>query len=135
ESRSGLETGVVAMTDHGRTYAYPPAVQFQVRDEVIKDYVKAADYLNNERFDVVSLQHEFGIFGGEAGSYITTLLSRLRMPIVTSLHTVLSAPSPSQRCVMDRIIELSAKLVVMATKGEQLLRAVYGVSPEKIAVI
>jgi len=134
-SRPGLETGVVAMTDHGRTYAYPPAVRFQIRDEVIKDYTKAADYLNNERFEVVSLQHEFGIFGGEAGNYITTLLSRLKMPIVTTLHTVLPAPSSSQRDVMERIVGLSAKLVVMATKAEQLLRSVYGVSPEKVAVI
>ena len=135
ELRPDLETGVVAMTDHGRTYAYPQAVHFQVRDEVIKDYTKAADYLNSESFDVVSLQHEFGIFGGEAGSHITTLLSRLRMPIVTTLHTVLSTPSQSQRAAMDRIVGLSAKLVVMATKAEQLLRSVHGVSPEKIAVI
>jgi len=134
-SRPDLRTEIVAMTDHGRVYAYPSVVRFQVRDEVIKDYVKAADYLNKERFDVVSLQHEFGIFGGEAGSHITALLSRLRMPIVSTLHTVLASPSPSQREAMAQVIALSARLVVMAQKGRQLLRSVYGVSPGKIAVI
>ena len=82
------------MTDPGRTYDYPPAVRFQIRDETIDDYVQAAEFLNTSRFDVVSLQHEYGIFGGEAGGNIIELLSRLEMPIVTTLHTVLSQPTP-----------------------------------------
>ena len=73
-ARPDLETCVVAMTDPGRTYDYPPAVRFQIRDEVIGDYVQAAEFLNNAGFDVVSLQHEYGIFGGEAGGNIVELL-------------------------------------------------------------
>ena len=116
-ARPDLETCVVAMTDPGGTYAYPPAVRFQVRDDVIGDYVQAAEFLNSAGFDVACLQHEYGIFGGEAGGNIVELLSRLEMPIVTTLHTVLSQPTPAQRDVMRRIIDASAKLVVMSREG------------------
>src|SRR5205823_8712126 len=116
-SRPNLEACVVAMTDHGRIYDYPSVVHYQVRDQTIEDYEKAAQFLNDAQFDVVSLQHEFGIFGGEAGGHIIALLSRLRMPVVTTLHTILPAPSPTQHDVMRQIISLSATLVVMADEG------------------
>ena len=88
-ARPDLKTCVVAMTDPGRTYDYPKAVHFQVRDELVGDYVQAAEFLNNG-FDVVSLQHEYGIFGGEAGSNIIELLKRLQMPIVPARMTTRS---------------------------------------------
>src|SRR5579872_4000148 len=96
ESRAGLTTDIVAMTDHGNTYDYPPVVRVQVNDDNLEDYARAADYLNAKQFELVCLQHEFGIFGGEAGSHIMALLSRLTMPIVTTLHTVLADPKPVQ---------------------------------------
>ena len=133
-ARPDLKTCVVAMTDPGRTYDYPKAVHFQVRDELVGDYVQAAEFLNNG-FDVVSLQHEYGIFGGEAGSNIIELLKRLQMPIVTTLHTVLSQPTPIQRDVMRRIIDASTKIVVMSEKGHELLRSVHDVTARKIEVI
>src|SRR6202035_2467387 len=83
----------------------------------------------------VSLQHEFGIFGGEAGSHIMILLSRLTIPIVTTLHTVLSEPTKAQREVIAQIVEISSKVVVMAGKGRELLRSVYQVPDEKIEII
>ena len=130
-----LETCVVAMSDTDSTYVYPEPVRFQVRDAVGQDYRKAATFLNGGGFDVVSLQHEYGIFGGEAGADILELLSRLNMPIVTTLHTVLAAPSQVQRRVLDRIIDVSAKLVVMSDKGRQFLRSIHDVSATKIDVI
>ena len=123
------------MTDAGRTYDYPPAVRFEIHDEKISDYVKAAEFLNSTGFDVVSLQHEYGIFGGEAGGNILELLSRLEMPVVTTLHSVLAKPTPSQHDVMRRIIDASAKLVVMSEKGHEFLRSVHGVPVRKIEVI
>ena len=135
DSRAELETAIVAMTDHGQAYDYPPIVRLQINDQKLEDYARAADFLNAERFDVVCLQHEFGIFGGEAGNHVTALLSRLTMPIVTTLHTVLAEPRPAQRTVLNRIVEASAKVVVMAEKGRELLRNEYGVPPEKIEVI
>ena len=134
-ARPDLETCVVAMTNPGRTYDYPPAVRFQIHDETIDDYAQAAEFLNNAGFDVVSLQHEYGIFGGEAGGNIIELLSRLEMPIVTTLHTVLAKPTPIQRDVMRQIIDTSAKIVVMSEKGREFLRSVHDVPARKIEVI
>ena len=134
-SRPNLQTCIVAMTDHDQTYDYPASVALQIKDDSIEEYVGAAAFLNAGRFDIVCLQHEFGIFGGEAGAHILELLSRLTMPVVTTLHTVLAAPSAAQRAVMERIVEVSSKVVVMAHKGRELLRDIYRVPDDKIEVI
>lgn len=134
-ARPDLETCVVAMNDPGGGYDYPAAVRFQIAEETTDGYVGAADFLNTERFDVVCLQHEYGIFGGEAGGHIIELLKRLTMPIVTTLHTVLPAPTLAQYNVISKIIARSTKIVVMAEKGREFLRSVHDVSPQKIEVI
>lgn len=133
--RTDLETAIVAMTDRDGHYDYPDSVHFEIGQDRIDDYVRAAVALDAGGFDVVSLQHEFGIFGGEAGAHVLTLLDRLTMPVVTTLHTVLAAPSPAQRAVMDRLVAGSARIVVMAEKGRELLRTVYGAPAGKIEVI
>jgi glycosyltransferase involved in cell wall biosynthesis len=134
-ARSAARSVIVAMNDQGRAYEYPPVVQFQIDDEEPAAYARAANFLNENEFQVACLQHEFGIFGGEAGGHIVGLLSRLNMPIVTTLHTVLDKPERAQRAVFERILEVSAKVVVMAEKAEGLLRTVYGVPRERIEVI
>ena len=134
-ARPDLQTCVVAMNDPGSAYDYPAAVRFQIHDETIDGYAQAADYLNTARLDVVCLQHEYGIFGGDAGEHIIELLKRLAMPVVTTLHTVLPTPTPAQRNVMGKIIARSTKIVVMAEKGRGLLRSVHDVAPQKIEVI
>jgi glycosyltransferase involved in cell wall biosynthesis len=134
-SRTLPETCIVAMTDHGQTYDYPSSVVLQIGDDNLEDYLRAADFLNAGRFDTVCLQHEFGVFGGEAGAHILVLLLRLTMPVVTTLHTVLAEPTIAQRAVMVRIAEASSKVVVMANKGRELLRNVYQVPDDKIEVI
>jgi len=134
-SRPGTEAAIVAMNDAGQSYAYPPVVRMQIRADELEDYFRTADVMNGERFDVVSLQHEFGIFGGEAGAHVLSLLSRLNMPIVTTLHTVLSEPAPQQRRVFNEIVALSSKVVVMAEKGRELLRSTYAVPAQKIEII
>jgi glycosyltransferase involved in cell wall biosynthesis len=132
---AAIETCIVAMNDEGRVYDYPRAVQFQINSDDIEQYVQAADFLNERQFDVVSLQHEYGIFGGEAGAHILALLSRLTMPVVTTLHTVLSEPTKAQHAVLVQVIRASSVVVVMAEKASELLREVYGVPAEKIEVI
>ena len=134
-ARPDLDTCVVAMTDTDRTYDYPPDVRFEIHDEAIADYIGAAEFLNSAGFDVVCLQHEYGIFGGEAGGNIIELLSRLEMPVVTTLHTILANPTRAQRDVMRQIIDISAKIVVMAEKGREFLLSVHDVAPRKIEVI
>ena len=134
-SGSQIEACVVAMSDDRRTYDYPSEVKFNIRDDVLEDYARAADFLNYEKYDAVSLQHEFGIFGGDAGAHILALLARLDMPVVTTFHTVLSCPTPSQHNVLRKIAELSSVVVVMAEKARELLRTVYDVPLAKIEVI
>src|SRR5205807_654422 len=111
------------------------AVAFHIQDDKIEEYIRAADFLNAGRFDTVCLQHEFGIFGGEAGGHILELLSRLTMPVVTTFHTVLANPTAAQRAVMERLVDASSKVVVMANKARELLRSVYQVADDKIEVI
>jgi glycosyltransferase involved in cell wall biosynthesis len=113
-------------------YAYPPRVRFELTEKDIESYRRAADFLNINNVDLVCLQHEYGIFGGRAGSHILSLLCELRMPIVTTLHTILRDPDPDQRRVLEEVAALSDRLVVMSERGAEFLQEVYGVSPEKI---
>jgi glycosyltransferase involved in cell wall biosynthesis len=130
-----IATSIVAMTDRDRDYAYPDSVGFEVRDGNLADFIAAADHINQGGFDAVSLQHEFGIFGGEAGGHILTLLERVRPPIVTTLHTILAKPTEAQRRVLDRIVELSSCIVTMNEMGRDLLLSRYGVAAAKVNVI
>lgn len=134
-ARPDLETGVVAMTESGGAYAYPQAVRFEIPAENVDNYVDAAEFLNNAGYDVVCLQHEYGIFGGEAGGNITKLLSRLKMPVVTTLHTILAKPTAAQHDVMQRVIDTSSKIVVMSEKGHQLLHSAHDVPADKVEII
>ncbi len=133
--RADLDTCVIAMNDAGETYDYPAPVRIQLRDDVVDDYLQTAKFLNRSGCDLVSLQHEYGIFGGVAGSHIVELLSRLEMPVVTTLHTVLPNPSSEQHDVMSRIIERSSKLVVMSERGRDFLHTSHGVPAHDIDVI
>jgi glycosyltransferase involved in cell wall biosynthesis len=101
----------------------------------IESYRRAADFLNINNVDLVCLQFEYGIFGGRAGSHILTLLRELRMPIVTTLHTILREPDAQQRQVLENVATLSDRLVVMSERGAEFLQKVYRVSPEKIDLI
>ena len=126
---------VVAMNDAGQRYAYPPRVRFEVAERDIASYRVAADFLNANKIDVVSVQHEYGIFGGEAGIYLLTLLRKLRMPIVTTVHTILGKPDSMQRRAMNEIARLSKRLVVMSAHGAALIHNVHDVPEHKIDII
>ena len=116
-------------------YDYPPRVRFELTEKDVESYRRAADFLNINNVDMVSLQHEYGIFGGRAGSYILALLRELRMPVVTTLHTILQDPTPDQLRVLEEIASLSDRLVVMSERGSRFLQEVYRVPPEKIDLI
>ncbi len=130
-----IECFVLAMNDPGRRHAYPPRVRFEIAESEIASYRRAADFLNVNAVDIVSVQHEYGIFGGKAGRHVLQLLRELRMPVVTTLHTILAKPDPLQRGVMDELTSLSERLVVMSASGAKLLQEVHGVSPDKIDLI
>jgi hypothetical protein len=109
------DTAIVAMNDGNAVYDYPASVRCQVHEDDPRQYQSAARFLNEAKFDVVCLQHEFGIFGGEAGARILGLLENLTVPLVTTLHTVLAEPAPAQRRVLQKIADLSAKLRLFRT--------------------
>ncbi|MFM8414271.1 MAG: glycosyltransferase family 4 protein, partial [Planctomycetota bacterium] len=114
---------------------HPPEVRFTIHHASLPAYRRAAEYLNLCNVDVVSLQHEYGIFGGPAGDHVLTLLRGLKMPVHTTLHTVLAEPSADQRQVLEELIGLSARLAVMTERGRTLLRELYGVDDARIDVI
>ncbi len=125
----------VPMNDVPEGYAYPERVRFEVRQHAREDYLMAADYFNLNQVDVVCLQHEYGIFGGSYGSFILDLLKRLRMPIVTTLHTILKEPTGYQRLIIQELGKISDRLVVMSHLGQQFLEDIYKIPSEKIVYI
>lgn len=130
-----LDCFVVAMNDLGARHRYPQRVRFEIPQGEIEAYRRAADYLNVSAVDAVSVQHEYGIFGGKAGGHVLELLRNLRMPVITTLHTVLESPNLEQRAVMDALLTLSERVVVMSCDGAALLHEVHGADIKTIDVI
>ena len=125
----------VSVNDIGDGYEYPEVVRFEIEEQDLSSYLRAADFLNISNVDIVCLQHEFGIFGGPAGGHILALLRELRMPVVITLHTILREPRADQRRVMQELISLSTRLVVMVERGRQMLQEIYQAPPAKIDLI
>ena len=125
----------VPVNDTAAGYAYPSRVRFELFEKDLGSFRRAADFLNINSVDLVSLQFEYGIFGGRAGSHVLALLRELRMPIVTTLHTILQEPDAHQRRVLEEVTALSDRVVVMSQRGAAFLRDVYRVSPAKIDLI
>ncbi len=126
---------VVAMNERPDGYLYPERVRFEVAQNKPSDYELAANVLNMRHVDVACLQHEYGIFGGANGSYILKLLRELRMPLVTTLHTVLREPLEGQKQVLTEIIKLSDRVVVMSERAVEFLVDIYGAPREKVEFI
>ena len=120
-------------TDEG--YDYPARVRWSLSQDDLKSYQEAAEFLNFNNIDMVCLQHEYGIFGGPAGSHILHLLRHLKMPVVTTLHTVLREPNPDQLMVMEEIAELSDRLIVMSQLSAQILQEVFRIPGSKIDMV
>ncbi len=130
-----IDCVVVPVNDIPEGYDYPSEVRFEFSQQDLDSYRRAADFLNFSNVDLACLQHEFGIYGGQAGRNILALLRDLQMPIVTTLHTVLREPSKDQRSVMRGLADLSSRLIVMSERGRGFLLEVYGVPDDKIDVI
>ena len=126
---------VVALNDLPEGYDYPSEVNFEIRAQHKDDYQRAAEFLNLSSVDAISLQHEYGIFGGPDGVHVVHMLTNLKKPVVTTLHTVLQEPSPMQKETLKAIISLSTLVVVLANKGVEILKKVYDVPEGKIVMI
>ena len=125
----------VPVNDTELGYDYPERVRWSLAQDDVKSYEQAAEFLNFNNIDMVCLQHEYGIFGGPAGSHILHLLRGLKMPVVTTLHTVLREPSPDQRRAMEEIAELSDRLIVMSQLSSQFLQEIFKVPGSKIDMV
>ena len=126
---------VYAMDDHPGRYAYPEAVTAAIPQHDLSAYVATARRIEESGAQVLWLQHEYGIFGGEAGGHIFALLDRLTIPLIVTLHTVLEKPSASERTVLEGLLRRAAKVIVMAERGREILERVYGASSKSIVTI
>ena len=123
------------VNDTEQGYDYPARVRWSLAQDDVASYQEAAEFLNFHNIDMVCLQHEYGIFGGPAGSHILDLLRGLKMPVVTTLHTVLREPNPDQLSVMEEIAELSDRLIVMSQLSSQFLQEIFKVPGSKIDLV
>ena len=126
---------VVSVNDTPDGYDYPSEVRYDFYQHDQPAYQKAAEFLNSKNVDVVCLQHEYGIYGGSAGSYILTLLRHLTMPVVTTFHTILKDPNEEQLVVLKSIADLSSRVICMTEKGRDFLINIYEIPEDKIDVI
>ncbi len=133
-ARGDFEPVVVAMRSDS-TLKYNEPVKFEIRQNVKNDYICAADYINFSQVDLICVQHEFGLFGGEGGSYLNLLLNRLNAPIITTLHTVLNEPSPAYYTSMVELCNRCRKVITMNNRGVDMLQEIYGVPEKKIQLI
>jgi glycosyltransferase involved in cell wall biosynthesis len=132
---SDINCWAVVMNDRPEGYPYPERVRFEINQNRLSDYSIASEFINISQPDIVCVQHEYGIFGGSAGSHLLKLLGELRMPVVTTLHTILKDPDPEYLEVMCTLTDLSDKLIVMSRKAVDFLKEIYSVPEEKIAFI
>ena len=129
------EIFVVAMNDKDQEYDYPPIVKHTIRQHEKQDYISAAEYINATAADICIVQHEFGIYGGESGAFILSLMKELTMPIVTTVHTVLQTPSYHEKSIIKKMGEFSQKMVVMSKLAVNFLTTIYQIPLQKIAII
>ena len=135
KSFPNAEYSVVPVNDRHNGYDYSPEVRFEIDEQDLASYLRAADFLNFANTDLVCLQHEYGIYGGMAGSHILSLIRNLRMPVVTTFHTVLKDPDIHQRRVLVELVQLSTRVVIMTEHARKFLIEVYGVPESKIDLI
>ena len=129
------KVSIAALNDQPEGYDYGTEVGFEINSQNRMDYRRAADYVNLSDTKVVNVQHEYGIFGGDDGDNLLTFLDVVRKPVVSTLHTILKKPSDHQQEVLREVCEKSSEVVVLANKGIELLRDVYGVSPDDVSMI
>ena len=135
ESDGVNDVFAVAMNDKPEGYPYPDRVHFEIRQNIQEDYRLAAEYLNIQQVAAVCLQHEYGIFGGPCGSYLLSMLRRLRRPLVTTFHTILKDPTDQQKLVLQEVSRISNRVIVMADMARGFLQDIYDIPKEKIAMI
>ncbi|OYY91793.1 MAG: glycosyl transferase family 1 [Sphingomonas sp. 28-66-16] len=130
-----LTVDVYAMDDHPGRYAYPPAVTASIPQDDRAAYIAAARAIESSGAEAIWVQHEYGIFGGPAGEFILTLLDRTSLPVIVTLHTILEHPNADERRVMEGLLRRSARVIVMAERGREILQRVHGFGGKAVVMI
>jgi glycosyltransferase involved in cell wall biosynthesis len=133
--KDSIEGCIIAMNDHDQTYNYPEEVKFTIRQEHQRDYLSAVKFINLSGADLCILEHEFGIFGGQDGVYILSLLHRLEIPLIVTLHTIIKTPSYNEKAILVEICRMANRIVVMSHKAIEFLTSIYNIEREKIVFI
>lgn len=128
-----LKTGVIAITDQPLHYGDDVRLELKQHDRT--SYAETAKKINRSDIDVLVVEHEYGIFGGECGEYLLDLIDLVQKPIVTTLHTVLPQPSDKQREILSKLCAKSEKVVTMAMNSRKVLEDVYNVDSSKVELI
>ncbi|NQX58058.1 glycosyltransferase family 4 protein [Paenibacillus qinlingensis] len=131
----GFNKPRIIAINNNETYDYDDQVMKEIGQHQLSDYIETADYLSTSDVDLLVIQHEFGIYGGESGEYLIPFVEKLTIPFVVIFHTVLTKPSAKQLHIMNRVAELSVKVVTMAQSTVTDLISIYGVDAAKIAFI
>ena len=126
---------ITAINDAQKNYLYPAEVHFEIEEQNRLSYQRAAEFLNLNNVDAVSIQHEFGIYGGETGIFILDFLKALEIPSIVTLHTILKEPTDQQRFIIQQLDYYCERFVVMTEQGRAFLESIYGVASEKIDII
>ena len=134
-TKDSIDGFIVAMNDHDQTYDYPEEVKLTIRQEHQRDYLSAVKFINLSGADLCILEHEFGIFGGQDGVYILSLLHRLEIPLIVTIHTIIKTPSYNQKAILMEICRMANKIIVMSHKAIEFLTSIYNVEREKIVFV
>jgi glycosyltransferase involved in cell wall biosynthesis len=130
-----IQVDVYAMDDHPGRYDYPPAVVAAIPQNELSAYVSTARAIDASGAQAIWVQHEYGIYGGPAGEHLLALLDRTTLPVIVTLHTILEKPSADERRVLEGLLRRSARVIVMAERGREILQRVYGANPRQIVMI
>lgn len=134
-TKDSIDGFIVAMNDHDQTYDYPEEVKLTIRQEHQRDYLSAVNFINISGADLCILEHEFGIFGGQDGVYILSLLHRLEIPLIVTLHTIIKTPSYNEKAILTEICRMANKIIVMSHKAIEFLTGIYNIEREKIVFV
>jgi glycosyltransferase involved in cell wall biosynthesis len=126
---------VVAIDKCNDHFKYPKIVKYKIRQNQMADYINTANFINYSNANLCILQHEFGIFGGESGTYILSLIQNLKIPFVVVYHTVLEEPTYTQKIIVQKISEKASKIIVMNKLAIRFLKNIYGVPEKKVIQI
>ncbi len=110
-------------------------VTAEIRKNERKDYVETAKKLNASDIELLVIEHDYDVFGGEEGEYVLDLVNILEIPVVTTFHTVLSEPNSKQRFIINELGKKSDKIITMALNTQLMLQSIYGIEAEKMEVI